>query len=80
MLEIGCESRSLLLAAFGYSGSYVSVDVTDPFGFSVQSDLRREFVNSNAHRFEPKARLDLMLPTLGLVAADLRYHGRNISA
>jgi SAM-dependent methyltransferase len=68
VLEIGCGSGSLtrLLAEFGYRGSYVGVDVTDRFDRSAQSGFRREFVRSDAHRFEPEGQFDLIVSVSAL--------------
>lgn len=68
VLEIGCGSGNLtkLLTEFGYRGSYVGVDVADRFDRSAQSGFRREFVRSDAHRFEPEGQFDLIISVSAL--------------
>ena len=68
VLEIGCGSGSLtrLLAEFGYSGSYVGVDVADRFDRGAQSGFQRAFVRSDAHRFEPEGQFDLIVSVSAL--------------
>ena len=68
VLEIGCGSGSLtkLLAEFGYSGSYVGVDVADRFDRTEQPAFQREFVLADARFFEPNAKFDLIISVSAL--------------
>lgn len=68
VLEIGCGSGSLtkLLAEFGYSGSYVGVDVTDRFDRTAQPGFQRDFVLADAHCFEPEGKFDLVISVSAL--------------
>ncbi|MCM2306559.1 MAG: class I SAM-dependent methyltransferase [Sulfuritalea sp.] len=68
VLEIGCGSGSLtkLLTEFGYSGSYVGVDIVDRFDRAAQSSFRRDFVLADAHRFEPDGQFDLVISVSAL--------------
>ena len=76
VLEIGCGSGSLtrLLAEFGYSGSYVGVDIADRFDRTAQSGFQRDFVLADAHRFEPDGQFDLVISVSALehIADDRR--------
>lgn len=68
VLEIGCGSGSLtrLLAEFGYSGSYIGVDVVDRFDHTAQPGFQREFMLGDAHRFEPGEKFDLVISVSAL--------------
>ncbi len=76
VLEIGCGSGSLtkLLAEFGYSGSYIGVDIADRFDRTAQPGFQREFVFADAHRFEPDGKFDLVVSVSALehIADDRR--------
>lgn len=68
VLEIGCGSGSLtkLLTEFGYSGSYVGVDITDRFDHAAQSAFQRDFIEMDAHQFEPDGKFDLVVSVSAL--------------
>ena len=68
VLEIGCGSGSLtkLLAEFGYSGSYVGLDIADRFDRTEQPAFQREFVLADARFFEPDAKFDLIISVSAL--------------
>lgn len=68
VLEIGCGSGSLtkLLTEFGYSGSYVGVDIADRFDRAAQAGFQRDFVLADAHRFEPDGQFDLVISVSAL--------------
>lgn len=68
VLEIGCGSGSLtkLLTEFGYSGSYVGVDIADRFDHAAPSAFQRTFVELDAHRFEPDGQFDLVVSVSAL--------------
>lgn len=63
VLEIGCGSGSLakLLTEFGYSGNYVGVDIADRFDHAAKSAFDRDFVEIDAHQFEPDGTFDLVV-------------------
>lgn len=63
VLEIGCGSGSLagLLTEFGYSGTYVGVDIADRFDRAAQSGFQRDFVLADAHSFVPGGQFDLVI-------------------
>jgi len=68
VLEIGCGSGSLtkLLTEFGYSGSYVGVDVSDRFDRTAQSGFKRTFVLADAHCFQTEEKFDLVISVSAL--------------
>ena len=76
VLEIGCGSGNLtkLLTEFGYSGSYVGVDIADRFDHAAPSGFQRNFVLADAHRFEPDGNFDLVISISALehIAEDRR--------
>lgn len=76
VLEIGCGSGSLtkLLTRFGYTGSYVGVDIADRFNHAAQSAFHRDFVEIDAHQFEPNGKFDLVISVSALehIPNDLR--------
>ncbi|MGE3149573.1 MAG: class I SAM-dependent methyltransferase [Pseudorhodoplanes sp.] len=55
MLEIGCGSGSMMrrLAALGYSGTYVGVDIGSRFEENHGTSFRARFVQSDAHLYAP---------------------------
>lgn len=63
VLEIGCGSGRLtnLLAALGYSGSYVGIDINDKFDHSTHPQFDRRFVQIDAHQFQPDQSYDLII-------------------
>lgn len=69
VLEIGCGSGSLCrrLAALGYFGSYLGVDIADRFDTTPVAGFERRFVSADIHTFDPgNARFDLIISVSAL--------------
>lgn len=68
VLEIGCGSGSVtrLLAEGGYRGEYVGIDILDRFDHGDQAEFRRQFVQTDAHGFEPEGQFDLIISVSAL--------------
>ena len=70
VLELGCGSGSMAtrLARLGYRGRYTGIDIKDRFDREVACalPLQAEFVEVDAHAFQPTDRYDLMLSVSAL--------------
>lgn len=68
VLEIGCGSGSLCgrLAALGYAGRYVGIDVDDRFSHAAVPAFAKSFVRADATAWQPGERFDLIISVSAL--------------
>ncbi|MFA5908671.1 MAG: methyltransferase domain-containing protein [Vicinamibacterales bacterium] len=80
VLEIGCGSGSLTaqLAAAGYTGSYLGVDIQDRFRHEPEAAFIRTFVEGDMQTFEPEGQFDLVMSISALehIADDRKVIGK----
>lgn len=63
VLEVGCGSGSLSaqLAAAGYTGSYLGVDIQNRFRDEPEAAFTRTFVEGDMQSFQPEGQFDLVM-------------------
>jgi SAM-dependent methyltransferase len=69
VLDLGCGSGRLcnFLAAHGYSGEYIGIDINDRFDTNDVTGFKRTFIRGNVHEFDPgERRFDLIVSVSAL--------------